>query len=187
MTIDPSELPLSARTLAIRKIVRTVGAEGAAADLPEPAVLASTFATIRAHYPDMTPEQIDAAIRAEFRTWDAQSDEPGFWDDVDAARALDPDWHDNPDRSFGPSPGALHDTPQKLVAAYRAWQDATLPADELIDVIMWRATPARAKPGDAERYAGTMMQMVKAHPRSDELLKYGVEQARRAGLLGKRG
>jgi hypothetical protein len=148
---------------------------------------ATIVPVVKAHYPDMTPEQIDAAIRAEFRTWDAQSDEPGFWDDVDAARALDPDWHDNPDRSFGPSPGALYDTPQKLVSAYRAWQDATLPVDELIDVIMWRATPARAKPGDAERYADTMMQMVKAHPRSAELLRYGAEQARRAGLLGKRG
>jgi hypothetical protein len=148
---------------------------------------ATLVPAVREHYPDMTPEQLDAAIRAEVCAWDAQMGEPGFWDDLDAARALDPDWHDNPDRSFGPSPGALHDTPQKLVAAYRAWQDATLPADELIDVIMWRATPARAKPGDAERYAGTMMQMVKAHPRSAEILKYGAEQARRAGLLGKRG
>jgi hypothetical protein len=142
---------------------------------------------VREHYPDMTPEQLEQAILAEVRAWDAQTGAPGFWDDVDAARALDPDWHENPNRSFGPSPGALYDTPQKLVAAYRAWQDATLPADELIDVIMWRATPARAKPEDARRYADTMMQIVNSHPRRDELMEYGVEQARRAGLLGKRG
>ena len=141
---------------------------------------------VRAHYPDMTPEQLDPAILAEVRAWDAQTGAPGFFKDLEAAVALDPDWYDN-GRSFGPRPGALHDTPQKLVAAYRAWQDATLPVDELIDVIMRRATPTRAKPGDAERYAGTMMQMVKAHPRSAEILKYGAEQARRAGLLGKRG
>jgi hypothetical protein len=125
MTIDPSELPLSARTLAIRKIVRTVGAEGAAADLPEPAVLASTFATIRAHYPDMTPEQIVAAIRAEVDAWGAQLDEEDFWEDFDAAVALDPDWYETENHSTRCRPGAPYDTPEKLVAAYRAWRDGT--------------------------------------------------------------
>jgi hypothetical protein len=125
--------------------------------------------TVRAHYPDMLPEQLEAAVRAEAIAWNAQLDAPGFFKDLEAAAALDPDWYDTR-RGIGPNPGALHDTPQKLVAAYRAWQDATLPVEELVEVIMQRAIPARAKTGDAEVIAGTMMQMVKAHPRRDELL-----------------
>jgi hypothetical protein len=181
MTIDPGDQPSFKPKPTIAEIVMDL----AKSCMTEAYMSATIVPVVKAHYPDMTPEQIDAAIRAEFRAWDAQSDEPGFWDDVDAARALDPDWHDNPDRSFGPSPGALYDTPQKLVAAYRAWQDATLPVEDLVEVIMRRAIPARAKPGDAEVIAGAMMQMVKAHPRRDELLGYGVEQAWRAGIRGK--
>jgi hypothetical protein len=180
MAIDSGDLPPSARKPTIADIVMDL----AKTPMTEADMSATLVPAVRAHYPDMPPEQLKAAVRAEAIAWNAQLDAPGFFKDLKAAAALDPDWYDN-GRSIGPNPGALHDTPQKLVAAYRAWQDATLPVDELIDVIMWRATPTRAKPGDAERYAGTMMQMVKAHPRSDELLKYGVEQARRAGLLGK--
>jgi hypothetical protein len=181
MTIDPNELPPAKPKPTIAEIVMDL----AKTPVTEADMSATLVPAVRAHYPDMPPEQLDAAIRAEVAAWNAQTAEPGFWDDVDAARALDPDWHENPNRSFGPSPGALYDTPQKLVAAYRAWQDATLPVEELVEVIMQRAIPARAKPGDAEVIAGTMMQMVKAHPRRDELLEYGVEQAWRAGLRGK--
>jgi hypothetical protein len=141
--------------------------------------------TVRTHYPDMLPEQLEAAVRAEAIAWNEQLDGEEFWADFETAAALDPDWYETGNHSIGCKPGALHDTPQKLVAAYRAWQDATLPVEDLIKVIMRRATPARAKPGDAERFAGVMMQIVDAHPRRDELLEYGVEQAGRAGLLGK--
>jgi hypothetical protein len=147
-------------------------------------LMAAIEPAVSAHYPDMTPEQRAAAIRAELVAWFAQLDEPGFFKDLEAAAALDPDWHDN-GRSIGPNPGALHDTPQKLVAAYRAWNDATLPVEDLFEVLMRRAIPRHAKPGDAESIAPALMQMVEAHPRRAELLKYGVEQARRAGLLGK--
>jgi hypothetical protein len=178
MTIDPNELPQSKPTIA--EIVMDL----AKTPVTEADMSATIVPAVRAHYPDMLPEHLDAAIRAEIGAWDAQMGEPGFFKDLDAAAALDPDWYDTR-RGIGPNPGALHDTPQKLVAAYRAWQDATLPVEELVEVIMQRAIPARAKPGDAEVIAGTMMQMVKAHPRRDELLEYGVEQAWRAGLRGK--
>ena len=145
---------------------------------------ATLVPAVKAHYPNMTPEQLDPAIRAEIRAWDAQTSESSFWDDVDAARALDPDWYENPNRSFGPRPGALHDTPQKLVAAYRAWTDATLPVEALFDALMRRAIPVHAKERDAERFAGALMRIIDAHPRRDELLKYGVEQAWHSGMFG---
>jgi hypothetical protein len=125
MTIDPSELPLSARTLAIREIVRTVGAEGVAADLSETELVASIFGAIRDRYPDMSSEQIAAAIRTEVDAWAAHVAELDFWDDFDAAVALDPDWYVREDRCTCCRPGAPYDTPQKLVAAYRAWRDGT--------------------------------------------------------------
>src|SRR4051794_15491899 len=150
-------------------------------DMTEADMSATIVPTVRAHYPDMTPEQLDAAIRAEIRAWDAQLGESSFWDDVDAARALDPEWHENENRSFGPNPGALYDTPQKLVAAYRRWRDATLPVEDLTEALMQRVIPIHAKPGDAEPIAAALMRIIDAHPRRDELLKYGVEQAWHAG------
>jgi hypothetical protein len=144
---------------------------------------ATLVPAVREHYPDMTCAQLDAAIRTEVTAWDRQMGQCSFWDDLHAARALDPDWYDD-GRRFGPNPGALHDTPQKLVAAYRAWTDATLPVADLVEAILQRATPVDARPRDAETIADTMMRIVYAHPRRDELLKYGVEQAWRAGKLG---
>jgi hypothetical protein len=44
-----------------------------------------------------------------------------FWEDFRAAVALDPDWDWCPDDSFCCAPDVLYDTPEKLVAAYRAW------------------------------------------------------------------
>jgi hypothetical protein len=125
MTIDPGDLVPSARTLAIRKIVRTVGAEGAAADLPETELVASLFVATRERYPDMSSEQIVAAIRAEVDAWVVRLDEADFWDDFDDAVALDPDWYVSEDRCTCCRPGALYDMPEKLVAAYRAWRDGT--------------------------------------------------------------
>src|SRR3954471_24896980 len=115
MTIDPSELPLSARTLAIREIVRTVGAEGGAADLPETELIATLFGAIRERYPDMSSEQIAAAIRTEVDAWATHVAELDFWDDFDDAVALDPDWYVSKDRCTCRRPGALYDTPEKLV------------------------------------------------------------------------
>jgi hypothetical protein len=125
MTIDPGDLVPSARTLAIRKIVRTVGAEGAAADLPETELVASLFGAIRERYPDMSSEQIVAAIRTEVDTWAAHVAELEFWDIFDDAVGLDPDWYVSEDRCTCCRAGALYDTPEKLVAAYRAWRDRT--------------------------------------------------------------
>src|SRR4051794_18645117 len=86
----------------------------------------------RAHYPDMPPEQLEAAVLAEVRAWDAQTDGDQFWADFDDAVALDPDWYETGNHSTSCRDGALYDTPQKLVAAYRVWQDATLPVEELL-------------------------------------------------------
>jgi hypothetical protein len=48
-----------------------------------------------------------------------------FWEDFHAAMALDPDWEEIDGRSYCWDPDALYDTPEKLVAAYRAWRDGT--------------------------------------------------------------
>jgi uncharacterized protein (DUF433 family) len=125
MPIDSDDLPQRTLKPTIRDIVRTVGTEGAAADLPETAILGAVFATIREHYPDMTSEQIAAAIRAEVDAWVVRLDEADFWDDFDDAVALDPDWYVSEDRCTCCRPGTLYNTPEKLVAAYRAWRDGT--------------------------------------------------------------
>ena len=88
-------------------------------------MLGAVFATIREHYPDMTSEQIAAAIRAEVDAWGVRLDEADFWDDFDDAVTLDPDWYVREDDSTCCRPGALYDTSQKLVTAYRAWRDGT--------------------------------------------------------------
>jgi hypothetical protein len=164
-------------------------------NMTEAYMSATIVPAVREHYPNMTPEQIDTAIRAEFRAWDAQLGGKEFWADFDAAMALDPDWHENPDRSFGPNPGAFYDTPQKLVAAYRAWTDATLPVEDLVDGLTGRAFDARGinrrtfdpdRPGDVERVRVAMMQLIEAHPRHAELIDYAAEQGRRH-LAARRG
>ena len=78
MPIDPEDLPQRTLKPTIRDIVRTVGTEGAAADLPETAISGAVFATIREHYPEMTSEQIAAAIRAEVDAWVVRLDEADF-------------------------------------------------------------------------------------------------------------
>ena len=148
----------------------------------------------RTHYPDMLPEQLEAAVRAEAIAWNEQLDGEEFWADFETAAALDPDWYETSNHSIGCKPGALHDTPQTLVAAYRAWTDATLPVEELRDAVGQRAIDASGinrrtfdpdRPGALDPIADAVMQIIKAHPRRDELLEYGVEQAWRAGLRGK--
>jgi hypothetical protein len=151
----------------------------------------------RAHYPDMPPEQLEAAVRAEAIAWNKQLDGEEFFADLEAAAALDPDWHDDR-HGIGPNPGALHDTPQKLVAEYRRWLDATLPPDDLVDALTARAFDALGirrrtfnpdRPGDVERVRVAMMQLVEEHPRSAELLDYALEQGLRQmdAQRGKRG
>jgi hypothetical protein len=162
--------------------------------MPAAAMMDAIVPTVRAHYPDMTPEQIDAAIRAEVVAWDTQLGGSEFWDDFDDAVALDPDWYETENHSTCCRPGALHDTPQKLVAAYRAWHDKDLPVEELVDVLTQRAIDASDinrrtfdpdRPGAVEPIRVAMMQIISAHPRGEELLAYADEQARRAGKLGK--
>jgi hypothetical protein len=152
----------------------------------------------RAHYPDMLPEQLEAAVRAEATAWNEQLDGGEFWADFEAAAALDPDWYETGNHSTGCRDGALHDTPQKLVAAWRSWTDATLPVEELLDAVGQRAIDALGinrrtfnpdRPGAIERVRVAMMQLIESHPRSGELLDYAAEQGRRhlAARCGKRG
>jgi hypothetical protein len=147
----------------------------------------------RAHYPDMPPEQLDAAVLAEAIAWNEQLDGDQFWADFDDAVALDPDWYETGNHSTSCRDGALHDTPQKLVAAYRAWQDATLPVDELLKAVGQRAIDASGinrrtfnpdRPEDLDPIAAAMMQLIEAHPRRDELQDYAAELGRREGKLG---
>jgi len=139
----------------------------------------------RAHYPDMLPEQLEAAVRAEAIAWNEQLDGDQFWADFEVAAALDPDWYETGNHSTGCRDGALHDTPQKLVAAWRSWTDATLPVEELLDAVVQRAIDASStnrrtfdanRPEDREPVADAMMQIIKAHPRRAELLGYAAEQ-----------
>ena len=139
----------------------------------------------RAHYPDMLPEQLEAAVRAEAIAWNEQLDGDQFWADFEVAAALDPDWYETGNHSTGCRDGALYDTPQKLVAAYRAWHDATLPVEELNEALGQRAFDALGinrrtfnpdRPGAVERVSRVMMQLIEAHPRSGELLGYAAEQ-----------
>ena len=150
---------------------------------------------VRTHYPDMLPEQLEAAVRAEAIAWNEQLDGEEFWADFETAAALDPDWYETSNHSIGCKPGALHDTPQTLVAAYRAWTDATLPVEALHDAVVQRAIDASGtnrrtfdadRPGDVERVRVAMMQLIESHPRHDELLDYVVEQGRRQ-LTARRG
>jgi hypothetical protein len=154
--------------------------------------------TVRAHYPDMLPEQLEAAVRAEAIAWNEQLDGDQFWADFEVAAALDPDWYETGNHSTRCRDGALHDTPQKLVAAYRAWTDATLPVEELLEALGQRAIDASGinrrtfnpdRPEDRERVRRAMMQLIESHPRHAELLDYAVEQGRRhlADRRGKRG
>jgi hypothetical protein len=147
----------------------------------------------RAHYPDMLPEQLEAAVRAEAIAWNAQLDGEEFWADFEVAAALDPDWYETGNHSTGRRDGALHDTPQKLVAAYRAWQDATLPVEDLFEAVGQRAIDASGidrrtldpdRPEVIDPIADAMMQLIKAHPRSGELLTFSAEKARRECKLG---
>jgi hypothetical protein len=152
----------------------------------------------RAHYPDMLPEHLEAAVRAEAIAWNEQLDGDEFWADFEAAAALDPDWYETGNHSTRCRDGALYDTPQKLVAAWRSWTDATLPVEELYDAVVQRAIDASGtnrrtfdadRPGDVERVRVAMMQLIESHPRHDELLAYAIEQGRRhlADRRGKRG
>jgi hypothetical protein len=177
--IDPGNLPPRTRTPTIAEIVMDL----AKTPVTEADMSATLVPAVREHYPDMTCAQLDAAIRAEVAAWDRQMGQCSFLKDLEAAAALDPDWYDD-GRSIGPKPGALHDTPQKLVAEYRRWRDKGMPVADLVEEIMQRATPADARPRDAETITDTMMRIIYAHPRRDELLKYGVEQAWREGKLG---
>jgi hypothetical protein len=148
----------------------------------------------RAHYPDMLPEQLEAAVLAEAIAWNAQLDGDEFWADFEVAAALDPDWYETGNHSTGCRDGALHATPQKLVAAWRSWNDATLPLEELVDAITQRAIDASGinrrtfdpdRPEVTAPIKASVMQIIKAHPRRDELLGYAAEQAWRSGKLGK--
>src|SRR4051794_35818508 len=112
-TIDSGDLPSPAPKPTIAELVMDL----AKLNMSTEDLMAAIEPAVSAHYPDMTPEQRVAAIRAELVAWFAQLDERGFFKDLEAAAALDPDWHGNR-RGIGPNPGALHDTPQKLVAEY---------------------------------------------------------------------
>jgi hypothetical protein len=109
------------RKPSIREIVMDVGAKGAEADLSSDAIVIAAISTIMEHYPDMTQAHIESAVAAEVNAWAARLDEADFWDDLDDAVVLDPDWYVGDDGSMCCRPGALYDTSQKLVAAYRAW------------------------------------------------------------------
>jgi hypothetical protein len=187
MTVEPMPPPKP----TIAEIVMDLAKLG----MTEEYMSATIVPVVREHYPHMTPEQIDTAIRAEYRAWDAQLGGEEFWADFDAAMALDPDWYETENRSFGPRPGALYDTPQKLVAAYRTWTDAILPPDDLVDALTARAFDALGikrhkfdpdRPGAIERVRRTMMQLIEEHPRGGELLDYAAEQGRRQ-LDARRG
>jgi hypothetical protein len=181
MTIDPGDLPPSARKPTIADIVM----DRAKPNMPAGEMMDAIVPMVRAHYPDMTPEQLGAVIRAEIMAWNAQMDERGFWADFEAAAALDPDWYETDRHSIGCRPGALHDTPQKLVTAYRDWLDKDLPVEDLVEALMQRAIPVHANPGEAKPITAALMRIIDAHPRRAELLSFAAEQARRAGKLGK--
>jgi hypothetical protein len=147
----------------------------------------------RAHYPDMPPEHLEALVLAEAIAWNEQLDGDQFWADFEVAAALDPDWYETGNHSTSLRDGALHDTPQKLVAAYRAWHDATLPVEKLLKAVGQRAIDASGvnrrtfdpdRPGDVDPVATVMMQLMEEHPRRDELLTFAAEEARREGKLG---
>ena len=62
-----------------------------------------------------------AAILAEING----PDQKEFWRLFDAAVEVDPFWHKTDDGRYRCKNGALHDTPEKLVAAYRARDSAS--------------------------------------------------------------
>ncbi|MCH8998777.1 MAG: hypothetical protein IID48_11055 [Proteobacteria bacterium] len=64
-----------------------------------------------------------AAILAEING----PDQKEFWRLFDAAVEVDPFWHKTDDGRYRCKKGALHDTPEKLVAAYRTRDPATCP------------------------------------------------------------
>jgi hypothetical protein len=191
MTIDPGDLPPTAPKPTIAEIVMDCSKFTISKDYMADVLVPKA----RAHYPDMLPEQLEAAVRAEAIAWNEQLDGDQFWADFEVAAALDPDWYEAGNHSTGCRDGALHDTPQKLVAAYRAWTDAILPPDDLVDALAARAIDALGikrstldpdRPGDVDRVRVAMMQLIEAHPRSGELLDYAVEQGRRH-LAARRG
>lgn len=64
-----------------------------------------------------------AAILAEIDS----PDQKEFWRIFDAAVEVDPFWHKTDDGRYRCKKGAVHDTPEKLVAAYRARDPAARP------------------------------------------------------------
>jgi hypothetical protein len=191
MTIDPGDQPSFKLKPTIAEIVMDCSKFTISKDYMADVLVPKA----RAHYPDMLPEQLEAAVLAEAIAWNEQLDGDQFWADFEVAAALDPDWYETGNHSIGCKPGALYDTPQKLVAAYRAWTDAILPPDNLVDALASRAIDALGinrrtlnpdRPGDVDRVRVAMMQLIEAHPRSGELLDHANEQGRRR-LAARRG
>jgi hypothetical protein len=114
-----------------------------------------------------------------------ESDETeAFWRDFEAAVALDPYWDMREDGSATWKEGAIYDTPEKLVAAYRAGRlvraEMTMPIADLIDEIGQRALEdcrIDASITDLSQLDGTMHRSVidaflrraSTHPRWEEM------------------
>jgi hypothetical protein len=103
------------RRPTIRMIRYDTIAKAEEAGVPDKAIPSLIIAEARKVYPEMPEEQIVMELAEDL-------DQEEFWDDFDAAVALDPDWYVTENRSSRCRDGAFYDTPEKLVAAYRAWR-----------------------------------------------------------------
>jgi hypothetical protein len=89
---------------------------------------------------ELGDEDIDVvqALRIAARRGNEQA--IAFWDDLEAAVTLDPDWSVGEDGVAVPKQGATYDCPEKLVAAYRAGRlDDSMPIEDVLGSIRRRA------------------------------------------------
>jgi len=115
---NATSFPLPKPTMHMIRYATTT--QAVEAGVPAKAIHGLIIAAAGKVYPEMSRDQLELELAEDI-------EQEEFWNYLDAARALDPDWYENEDHSFGPRPGALYDTPEKLVAAYRSWIGEEIP------------------------------------------------------------